>query len=79
MNISDCDLISISEANKNFSAIAHTVDARGRVVVLKNNRPRYVIYSYDSKPMMLTDEEAIMVAGRRVLNRHLNAFKELAK
>ena len=79
MKISNCDLASISEANQNFSAIARKVDARGRVVLLKNNHPAYIIYSFDECRMALSDDEAFEVAAKRVLKHHIQAFKELAK
>ena len=37
------NLISITEANQNFSRVARLVDERGSVVILKNNVPRYLI------------------------------------
>ena len=36
-------IISITEANQNFSKIAHMVDASGSVVIMKNNAPKYVL------------------------------------
>ena len=41
------NIISITDANKNFSKIARLVDQKGLVIVLKNNEFRYVIMSYD--------------------------------
>jgi len=41
------NFISISDANRNFSKVARTVDHDGTVVILKNNTIRYVIMSYD--------------------------------
>lgn len=37
------NLISITEANQNFSRVARLVDERGSAVILKNNVPRYLI------------------------------------
>lgn len=42
------NIVSISDANRNFSQVARKVDADGPVVVMKNNRPRYVVIPYNS-------------------------------
>ena len=41
MTIDTKTLISISEANQNFSKVARLVDEYGSAVILKNNIPRY--------------------------------------
>ena len=83
MNISERQIVSITEANQNFSAVARKVDERKKVVVFKNNQPKYVVYSIEEAPMELTDSETdsekIDVAAKRVLARYHKAFEELAK
>ena len=46
MKINVNNLISITEANQNFSRVARLVDENGTAVILKNNAPRYVILEY---------------------------------
>ncbi len=41
MVINTDNLVSISEANQNFSRVARLVDENGAAVILKNNVPRY--------------------------------------
>ena len=79
MYMSERQVVSITEANQNFSAVARKVDERRRVVVFKNNQPKYVVYSIEAAPMELTDDERIDVAAKRVLKRYHKAFEELAK
>lgn len=43
MNVNTKTLVPISEANQNFSKVARLVDEFGSAVILKNNRPRYII------------------------------------
>ena len=43
MTINTDNLVSITEANRNFSRVAHMVDEKGSVVILKNNTPRYLV------------------------------------
>ena len=79
MFMSDRQVVSITEANQNFSAVARKTDECKRVVVFKNNQPRYVVYSFDNAPLELTDDEKIDVAARRILKRYHKAFEELAR
>ena len=80
MKINVNNLISITEANQNFSRVARLVDENGTAVILKNNTPRYVILEYSQ----LQDEEFAKDAdveeiGRKILNRNMKAFEELSK
>ena len=59
--------------------MARKVDARGKVVVFKNNRPAYVIYSMEEQPLILTDDEKIDMAAKRVMAKCRPALMELAK
>ena len=79
MYMSERQVVSITEANQNFSAVSRKVDERKKVVVFKNNQPKYVVYSIEAAPMELTDDERIDVAAKRVLKRYHKAFEELAK
>jgi len=78
MEFSTGQIVSVTEANQNFSAVARKVDACGRVFVFRNNRPAYVLYGMEACPLDLTDDERIDVAMRRVLKRYRAAFEELS-
>ncbi|MDO4810136.1 MAG: type II toxin-antitoxin system Phd/YefM family antitoxin [Eubacteriales bacterium] len=80
MIINSENIISITEANQNFSKAAKNADKNGEAMIFKNNRPKYVLYDIESSPQIeMTEEEKIEFVGRRILKEHLNAFKELAK
>ncbi len=81
MYINSDTIFSMTDANRNFTNIAHTVDTSGEAVIFKNNKPRYVILDADKVDigLALTDDEKIDIAAKRILNRYLDAFKELAK
>lgn len=73
-------MISMTEANQNFSKVARAVDNHGQVLIIKNNKPKYLIVDVTNDPMInLTEDEKIEVIAKRVLNKHIEAFKELAK
>lgn len=43
MMIDSTTMVSISDANQNFSRVARLVDERGSAVIMKNNMPRYLV------------------------------------
>ena len=80
MKIDTSQVLSISEANQNFSRATRIEDKQGSVVIFKNNKPKYMIVSWeDSQALALTDDEKIEVVAKRILNKHRKAFEELAK
>jgi Phd_YefM. len=78
MKIDLNNLISITEANQNFSKVARMADVNGAVVILKNNAPRYVIIDYSE---LQEDKIAynVMVeeAATKYLNKNAEAFEKL--
>lgn len=80
MNINTNQIVSMTEANQNFSKVVKIADKNGSAVVFKNNRPKYVIVNVEENPIFeLSDDEKIDVASKRILEKYLDAFKELAK
>ncbi|MBQ3662244.1 MAG: type II toxin-antitoxin system Phd/YefM family antitoxin [Firmicutes bacterium] len=73
-------ILSMTEANQNFSRAAKMADKFGEIVIFKNNKPKYVLYNVDASPQIeMSDEEKIEFVARRILKQHLAAFQELAK
>lgn len=74
-------MFSMTQANQNFSIVARSVDENGEAVVLKNNRPKYLVIDMNNADFILdlTDEEKMDIITKRVLKKYLPAFKELAK
>ena len=80
MNINIENLVSISEANQNFSKVARLVDEKGTAVILKNNAPRYVLLDYSLfHNNAVADDMNVDAAASRILTKHIKAFEELAK
>ena len=80
MNINIDNLVSISEANQNFSRVARLVDEKGTAIILKNNAPRYVLLDYSLfRQNTVADDSDVDAAASRILAKHLKAFEELAK
>ena len=80
MNVNLKNLVSISEANQNFSKVARMVDENGAAVILKNNAPRYVLIDYGKlQADVEADNETLEGVATRLLQKHRKAFEELAK
>ena len=79
MNINTKNLVSITEANQNFSKVARMVDEKGAAVILKNNAPRYVILEYSQIQNQEAEDIEVEKAAAVFLAKHKKAFEELAK
>jgi antitoxin Phd len=80
MIVDSSRIVSLSEANRNFSAVARQTDRDGRTVIFKRNRPKYLVVDLDGGDYLdLSEDERIEVVARRVMKRHKGAFLELAK
>lgn len=79
MKININNLVSISEANQNFSKVARLVDEKGAAVILKNNVPRYVLVEYSQLQEETVGEEEVDQIAQRVLSKHIKAFEELGR
>lgn len=80
MQIDSNTIVSATEANQNFSRVARIAEKKGRAVVFKNNRPKYLIIDLDVEPQIeMTEDEKLAFVTERILREHMAAFKELAK
>ena len=80
MMINTNAIVSMTEANQNFSRVTRIADANGQAVVFKNNRPKYLLIDMDRSPLLdMTDDEKIDVVATRIMKKFKPAFEELAK
>ena len=80
MTVNTNNLVSITEANQNFSRVARMVDENGSVVILKNNRPRYLIMEFSkAEKEQLASDEALLDISRRLIEKNREAYEVLAK
>ena len=80
MIINTNNLVSITEANQNFSKVARIVDERGSVVILKNNAPRYLIVEFgQAEELSLASDADIAEVSARLIAKNRKAYEELAK
>lgn len=80
MVINTDNLVSITEANQNFSRVARLVDENGAAVILKNNVPRYVLveFSQVENEQQAKDEDVLEIS-KRLMAKNKQAYEVLAK
>lgn len=78
MIINTKQIVSMIEANQNFSKVSKTADKCGEALIMKNNKLKYILIDINNY-LELLDDEKIEVVAKRVLAKYINAFKELAK
>lgn len=80
MTVNTKNLVSITEANQNFSRVARLVDENGAAVILKNNVPRYILLEFSqAEQEQLADDEDLLALSRRLIKKNQQAYEELAK
>ena len=80
MMIDTAQIITVTEANQNFTRATRIADERGAALVFKNNRPKYKLTNLEIEPdLELTEDEKIDVIAHRIMKRFKPAFLELAK
>ena len=73
-------LVPMTDANQNFSKVVRMVDENGMAVILKNNKPRYLVVDFaEYEELKNAREKRIDDMAARILNENTEAFKELAK
>jgi len=80
MLVNTKNLISLTEANQNFSKVVRTVDEKGSVIIMKNNNPSYVVIDFKKlEELQVSAKDKIETLASRILEDNFEAFKELAK
>ncbi|HIV64394.1 MAG TPA: type II toxin-antitoxin system Phd/YefM family antitoxin [Firmicutes bacterium] len=80
MQINTNQIISMTEANQNFSRAAKIAEKSGSAVIFKNNKPKYLLVDIAENTILdLTDDEKIDIVAKRILKKYHKAFEELAK
>ncbi|MBQ9195990.1 MAG: type II toxin-antitoxin system Phd/YefM family antitoxin [Clostridia bacterium] len=73
-------MVSISEANQNFSRVARMVDEKGTVIIMKNNAPRYLLIEFSqAESLQSASDEDVLSVSTRLIARNRQAYEELAK
>ena len=80
MQIDTNAIVSITEANQNFSRVIRIAEKNGQAIIIKNNQPRYMLIDLETSPLIdMTDDEKIDFVAARILKKYKDAFLELSK
>lgn len=80
MKIDTKTMVSITEANQNFSKVARLVDEHGSALILKNNKPRYIITEFSQvEEISHPSDEELKVISDQLIKRNSKVYEELAK
>ena len=80
MTINTNALVSITEANQNFSRVARMADENGAVVILKNNTPRYLLIEFNvAEEEQIASDEDVMAVSKRLIAQNMEAYEVLAR
>ena len=80
MTINTNTMVSIAEANQNFSKVARLVDEHGIAVILKNNVPRYLVIDFSkAEDDTIASDEDILSISKRLIEQNREAYEVLAK
>jgi len=80
MTIDTETMISITEANQNFSKVTKMVDEHGTAVILKNNVPRYLVIDFSkAEKEKAAATEDVLAISERLLRQNMEAYEVLAK
>ena len=80
MTIDTNTMISITEANQNFSKVTRLVDEKGSAVILKNNVPRYLVIDFSkADESAIASDDDILAISKRLMVQNKEAYEVLAK
>ena len=80
MTIDTNTMVSITEANQNFSKVARLVDEKGSAVILKNNVPRYLVIDFSkADDNAIASDEDVLSISKRLIEQNREAYEVLAK
>ena len=76
-------IIPMTDANQNFSKVTRIVDTNGMAVIMKNNKPRYIVVDFDEyetvNAAMQVRKQKIDAVSDSVIDENKEALVELAK
>ena len=80
MTIDTNTLVSISDANQNFSKVTRLVDQFGSALILKNNVPRYVVIEFkQADAMEMATDEEVIATSKKLMKKNKKVYEVLAK
>lgn len=77
MIIDTSTMVSMTEANQNFSKVARLVDEKGSVVIMKNNMPKYLVMDFSKAEEGFASEIDLLELSNRLLQYNTRILETL--
>lgn len=73
-------MVSMTEANQNFSKAVKIANADGSVFIMQDNKPEYILLKINNHDKCETaDDKELDAVSRQLLEQNKEAYKKLAK
>ena len=72
-------LVSLKEANQNFSRVARKVDEEGYVLLVRNNKPAYHVFAYDEDDIVAGDSSLLEALHHLIERKRAAKLKKKMK
>lgn len=73
-------IVSMTEANQNFSKVAKIANIEGSALVMKNNKPEYILLKINNNQKYeVADSAEVDAISKKLIERNLKAYKKLAE
>jgi len=73
-------IVPMTEANQNFSKVVRLVDNNGMAIIMKNNKPRYMIVGFSEyDEIQAARKKMFDEAADSIIAENMAALRELAK
>ena len=83
MMVNTSALVPMTEAYQNFSKVARLVDQSVLAVIMKNNKPRYIVVDFaeydELQAARAARKQKVEAVADQLISENLEAFRELAK
>ena len=80
MTIDTNTMISITEANQNFSKVTRLVDEKGTAVIMKNNLPRYLVIDFSkAEEGEYASGEDVLAISNKLMKKNKKSYETLSK
>ena len=73
-------IISMTEADQNFSKVAELVDKYGSALIVKNDAPRYLVVDIrQTESARTVSDDDVLRVSEKLINCNRAVYEELAK
>ena len=80
MTVDTSIMVSITEANRNFSKVAKLVEEKGAALILKNNTPCFLITDIrKAEEDTAVSDDDVLAISKRLMDQNKEAYEVLAK